>query len=126
MDEQLRALYAEPAQHGQAGAQVQAALECARAIGYQHVLLDGLVPAATVLVATGDAEGATPLLAHALTQPASRADTTARAQPLLTAGEERLTPPIFAAAVAHGRATTLETLVDELLALPEVLGSAAS
>lgn len=110
-------------QYGRAWSLVQAALDGARAIAYQHVLLDGLVDAAAILAATGDVECATSLLAQTLIHPASRTGTTARAQPLLVRCEERIAPQTFAAAVARGRETTLEALVDEVLALPGVVGT---
>ncbi|GAB4440533.1 MAG: BTAD domain-containing putative transcriptional regulator [Chloroflexi bacterium OHK40] len=118
----LAAAYTRLGQYGRAWALVQAALDGARVIAYQHVLLDGLVHAAAILHATGEGAEAAPLLAQALTHPASRTETMTQAQGLLARCEEQLTPQAFAAAVTRGRGTILETLVDEILTLPAVVG----
>jgi hypothetical protein len=92
-----------------------AALGPARALAYQHVVLEAAVHAAAVLVATGRPELAAPPLALALIHPASRNNTTARAQELLGRCEELLPPVAFAAAVARGRDATLDDIADALL-----------
>lgn len=100
-----------------AWAHIQAALEQARALDYQHVVLDAVVQAAGVLTTTDDAERAPALLAQALVHPASKVDITAQAHRLLSRCEELLPADVFAAAVARGQASSLDELVDELQAL---------
>jgi tetratricopeptide (TPR) repeat protein len=102
--------------HPRAWAHIQAALGQARDLDYQHVMLQGLVYAAALLVAVGCPEHAPALLALALVHPASRNDTTALAQQLLGRCEEQLPPAPFAEAVARGRGAALDALVDEVLA----------
>ncbi len=100
-----------------AWAHIQAALEQARALGYQHVVLDAVVQAAGLLTTTDHAERAPALLAQALVHPASRVATTEQAHRLLGRCEELLLADVFAAAVARGQASSLNELVEEIRAL---------
>jgi tetratricopeptide (TPR) repeat protein len=93
------------------------ALAEARALNFQHVVLEALVQAAAVLVASGHLAEAVAPLTQALVNPASRADTTRQAASLLTRCEELLPSADFAAAVERGREVSLATLVDEMIAL---------
>jgi predicted ATPase/DNA-binding SARP family transcriptional activator len=103
--------------HARAWEHIRGAVAQARALEYQHVVLDGLVHAAA-LVAADRPWLATAPLALALVHPATRHDTGLRAQELLAGCAASLPPADFAAAVARGRAALLDTLVEELLATP--------
>lgn len=107
---------AERGDYAAAWREIQAALMEARALDFQHVVLDALVQAAGVLVANGRAAEAIAPLTLALVHPASRADTTRLAEDLLVRCEERA-PDSFAASAARGREAELGALVDELLAV---------
>ncbi|GAB4440526.1 MAG: hypothetical protein OHK0015_36620 [Chloroflexi bacterium OHK40] len=96
--------------------EIQAALAQARAIDFQHLMLEALVQAAGVLVASSCLAEATAHLSQVLAHPGSRADTIQQAEVLLTHCEALLPTSSFTAAVARGREAPLETLVDELLA----------
>lgn len=87
----------------EAWSRIVAALGQACALEYQHVVLDAVMHAAGVLLATGRAGQAPAPLALALVHPASRSHTTLRAQELLGGREELLPPEAFEAAVARGR-----------------------
>lgn len=102
--------------HGAAWREIQAALAEARALEFQHVVLDAVVQAAAVLVANGRVVEAIAPLTLILVHPASHTNTTRLAEHLLVRCEERA-PAAFAAAAARGRAAQLDALVDELLAV---------
>lgn len=97
--------------------EIQVALAEARAIDFQHVMLDALVQAAVVLAANGHLARAVVPLTQALVHPASRAETTRQAEELLARCEELLPTASFAAEAVVGRETRLETLVDEFVAM---------
>lgn len=97
--------------------EIIAALVEARAIDFQHVVLDALVQAAAVLTAIGRPADAVAPLTQALVNPASRADTTRQAGALLARCEALLPAADFAAAVERGREAPPATLVEELIAL---------
>jgi len=97
--------------------EILAALAVARAIDFQHVVLDALVQAAAVLVASGRLAEAVAPLTQALVHPASRTDTSRQAEELLARCEVLLPTGRFAAAATRGRETPLEALVDALLAV---------
>lgn len=97
--------------------EIQAALAEARALDFQHVVLDAMVHAAAVLVANGRVAEAVPCLTLALVHPASRTDTTRLAQDLLARCETLAPAAYFAAGTARGREGRIEPLVDELLAV---------
>jgi predicted ATPase/DNA-binding SARP family transcriptional activator len=103
--------------HDAAWREIQVALAEARALVFQHVVLDALVQAAAVLLANGRVAEAIAPLTQALIHPASRAATTRLAEELLVRCEELAPAASFAAETARGREIGLDPLADELLAL---------
>lgn len=104
--------------HPGAWARLRAALAHARDLSYRHVALDGVVHAAAALMAAGRPAEAPALLVVALVHPAGRDDSVRWAQELLGQCEGLLPPELFAAAAARGRETSLEAMVDWVLAAP--------
>jgi tetratricopeptide (TPR) repeat protein len=103
--------------HGAAWREIQVALAEARALDFQHVVLDALVQAAALLVASGRVAEAIAPLTQALVHPACQTDTSRLAEDLLVRCEELAPAGSFAAETARGREIGLDLLADELLAM---------
>ncbi len=91
--------------------QLQAALAITCELSYHHVALPILTYLAELHLASGRPADAPALLILAVLHPASRSETSERAQRLLVRCQEVLPPERVAAAAEHGRGLDLEAAI---------------
>jgi predicted ATPase len=101
---------------GEAWGLLRDALQTAQTIGSVSAALFGLVSAAEVLAKQGQRERAAAVAAFVLEHGAANRETKNRADTLLVGLAAQVPAPMLEAARAHGRAATLEALVDRFVA----------
>ena len=100
----------------EAGAYARQAIRLANELGLTPALLDNLGGYAGVLARAGETEQTLTLLGLVADHPALRSETTPLIEQTLSILRARCSEEQIAAGLAHGKATSLKTVVTEILA----------